>query len=143
MPYLTPPRVKLGTIACERTAAAVRRAARSPSAAPHVRGRSFQDLRANSKVGSLTTRESPPTRSLPKRAPLRDGLPFAHGRAALLKRSGAISPLRRGACGGIVARTTDRRAFAMRRGDTVTRITRRMNVSNLLIEKLPVLQLRL
>src|SRR5438132_5838969 len=102
-----------------------------------------QDLRANSKVGSFTTRESPPTRSLPKRAPLRDGLPFAHGRAALLKRSGAISPLRRGACGGIVARTTDRRAFAMRRGDTVTRITRRMNVSNLLIEKLQVLQLRL
>src|SRR2546422_4180209 len=102
-----------------------------------------QDLRANSKVGSFTTRESPPTRSLPKRAPLRDGLPFAHGRAALLKRSGAISPLRRGACGGIVARTTDRRAFAMRRGDTVTRITRRMNVSNLLIEKLQVLRLRI
>ena len=66
MPYLTPPRVKLGTIACERAAAAVRRAARSPSAAPHVRDRSFPDLRANSKVGSLTTRESPPTRSLPK-----------------------------------------------------------------------------
>src|SRR2546422_7362749 len=102
-----------------------------------------QDLRANSKVGAFTTRESPTTRSLPKRAPLRDGLPFAHGRAALLKRSGAISPLRRGACGGIVARTTDRRAFAMRRGDTVTRITRRMNVSNLLIEKLQVLQLRI
>src|SRR2546426_1478723 len=31
----------------------------------------------------------------------------------------------------------------MRRGDTVTRITRRMNVSNLLIEKLQVLQLRI
>src|SRR6266404_3471303 len=102
-----------------------------------------QDLRANSKMGSFTTRESPPTRSLPQKSPLRDGLPFAHGRAALLKRSGAISPLRRGACGGIVARTTDRRAFAMRRGDTVTRITRRMNVSNLLIETLQVLQLRI
>src|SRR2546422_11471169 len=90
-----------------------------------------QDLRANSKVGSFTTRESPPTRSLPKRAPLRDGLPFAHGRAALLKRSGAISPLRRGACGGIGARTTDRRAVAMRRGDTGAPITRPLNVHKL------------
>src|SRR6266404_6730299 len=125
MPYLTPSRVKLGTIACERAAGG-----RTPRRPQSICGpaslamsetAASQDLRANSKVGSFTTRESPPTRSLPKRAPLRDGLPFAHGHAALLKRSGGIAPLRWGACGGIVARTTDRRAVChaqRRHGDS-------------------------